>query len=136
VAAAACFFPPTDFLNYGRPGELAVGMGVLRSFKPAFGPRSDDPDERRILGREVSPITYVTHATPPVLLIHGDADKLVPIQQAEAFVARARAAGVKAALVRKPGKAHGWPGQDEDHKLIADWFDEHLLGKGRRAAQK
>ena len=25
VQAVACFFPPTDFLNYGKPGEVALG---------------------------------------------------------------------------------------------------------------
>lgn len=29
VQAVACFFPPTDFLNYGKPGENAMGRGVL-----------------------------------------------------------------------------------------------------------
>ena len=27
VQAVACFFPPTDFLNYGKPGENAPGAG-------------------------------------------------------------------------------------------------------------
>jgi acetyl esterase/lipase len=27
VAAVACFFPPTDFLNYGKEGQLALGDG-------------------------------------------------------------------------------------------------------------
>jgi hypothetical protein len=26
-------FPPTDFLNYGQPGEDAVGVGILKDFK-------------------------------------------------------------------------------------------------------
>ena len=41
VQAVACFFPPTDFLNYGTPGEDAVGVGTLKDYKPAFGPGSD-----------------------------------------------------------------------------------------------
>jgi hypothetical protein len=41
VQCVACFFPPTDFLNYTKPGEDAVGVGVLKSFKAAFGPRAD-----------------------------------------------------------------------------------------------
>ena len=36
VAAVACFFPPTDFLNYGKPGEEALGTGVLQGFKAPF----------------------------------------------------------------------------------------------------
>ena len=33
VQAVACFFPPTDFLNYGKPGENALGAGVLKDFQ-------------------------------------------------------------------------------------------------------
>jgi acetyl esterase/lipase len=128
VQATACFFPPTDFLNYGQPGAVAVGVGLLRDFRPAFGARADDPDDRRWLGREISPIYFITPKLPPTLLIHGDADKLVPIQQAETFVAKARSAGAKARLVTKPGKGHGWPEMADDQITIADWFDEHLRG--------
>ena len=38
VQCVACFFPPTDFLNYSRPGEDAVGVGLLERFKPGFRP--------------------------------------------------------------------------------------------------
>jgi hypothetical protein len=34
VAAVACLFPPTDFLNYGKEGEVALGGGVLKDFTP------------------------------------------------------------------------------------------------------
>jgi hypothetical protein len=33
VQAVACFFPPTDFLNYGAKGKDALGRGTLRDFK-------------------------------------------------------------------------------------------------------
>src|SRR5205823_4416542 len=33
VGAVGCFFPPTDFLNYGKEGETALGHGTLKSFK-------------------------------------------------------------------------------------------------------
>src|SRR5581483_11654697 len=36
VQAVGCFFPPTDFLNYGQPGEVALGTGVLKGFKAPF----------------------------------------------------------------------------------------------------
>ena len=32
VQAVACFFPPTDFLNYGKPGENALGRGMPEGF--------------------------------------------------------------------------------------------------------
>ena len=128
VQAVACFFPPTDFLNYGTPGEDAVGVGILKDFKPAFGPRSETPESRQQLGKEISPIYFITDKMPPTLIVHGDADKLVPMQQAQSFVERATAAGATAKLIAKPGAAHGWGGMEVDMVQLADWFDEHLRG--------
>jgi acetyl esterase/lipase len=128
VQAVACFFPPTDFLNYGTPGEDAVGVGILKDFRGAFGSASDTPEGRQILGKEISPIYYITSKLPPTLIVHGDADKLVPIQQAETFVAKAKEAGANAKLITKAGAAHGWARMDEQLVDMADWFDEHLRG--------
>lgn len=128
VQAVACFFPPTDFLNYGTPGEDAVGVGILKGFKTAFGPRSDTPEGRQQLGKEISPIYFISAQLPPTLIIHGDADKLVPIQQAQSFVQRATEAGATAKLIVKPAAAHGWADLQGDMALFADWFDEHLRG--------
>jgi acetyl esterase/lipase len=128
VQAVACFYPPTDFLNYGTIGEDAVGFGILKNYKGAFGPASDTPEGRQKLGKEVSPIYYITAQLPPTLIVHGDADKLVPIQQSESFVQQANAAGATAKLIVKPGGAHGWPNQGVEMTLMADWFDQYLRG--------
>ena len=131
VQCVACFFPPTDFLNYGADGEDAVGVGTLVNFKAAFGPRSDTAEGRQKLGREISPLYFITAKLPPTLIIHGDADKLVPIQQAESFVKKAKEAGANAKLITKAGKVHGWPEMGTDLLTLADWFDEHLRAKGK-----
>jgi acetyl esterase/lipase len=129
VQCVACFFPPTDFLNYGRTNEDAVGVGILKDFKSAFGSRADTTEGRQALGKEISPLYFVSSNLPPTLIIHGDADDLVPIQQAELFVKRAQDAGVAAKLVVKEGKKHGWPEIGKDLSIFADWFDQHLLRK-------
>ncbi len=129
VQAVACFFPPTDFLNYGAAGVDAVGVGILAAFKPAFGAQAETPEGRRSLGREISPINFVSSHLPPILIIHGDADTLVPIQQAESFVKKAQEAGAKnVKLIVRAGQQHGWPEIGTDLTLFADWFDEHLRG--------
>lgn len=128
VQAVACFFPPVDFSNWGGPGEDACGVGRLAGFKPAFGPRSDTPEGRTELSREISPIHYVTAKTAPTLIIHGDADQLVPIYQARLFETKAKAAGVPFRLVVREGKEHGWDGLDRDLEILADWFDQYLRG--------
>ena len=128
IQAVACFFPPTDFLNYGEPGEDAVGVGTLKNFKVAFGPRSDTAEERQKLGREISPIYFIRSNQPPILIVHGDADKLVPIYQAEQFINKSKEAGATAKLVVREGKAHGWPDSVPDLELFTDWFDQYLRG--------
>lgn len=137
VQAVACFFPPTDFLNYGKPGEEALGNGTLHDFRAPFDfnefssdtklfERIADHEKRREIGRQISPITHVSADDPPTLIIHGDADRLVPIQQAQIVIDKLKAAGVDAKLVTKPGAEHGWNKLPDDMKLVADWFDEHL----------
>jgi acetyl esterase/lipase len=137
VQAVACFFPPTDFLNYGKPGNVALGGGVLKDFAAPFQFREFDPktkcyvqitDEARRLeiGRQISPAYHASKDSPPTLIIHGDADKLVPIQQAELVMAKLKEAGVPAELVVKKGAGHGWVTIGADQKTIADWFDKYL----------
>lgn len=137
VQAVACFYPPTDFLNYGKSGEIALGRGVLTNFRAPFDFKELDKktntyvpitDEDRILeiGRRISPIYQVTADDAATLIIHGDADKLVPIQQAETIVAKLKEAGVPAELVVRPGAAHGWKDQGKDLTILANWFDQYL----------
>ncbi|MGO9468480.1 MAG: prolyl oligopeptidase family serine peptidase [Isosphaeraceae bacterium] len=137
VQAVACFYPPTDFLNYGKPGEIALGCGTLAYFKGAFDFHELDSarpsfvpvtDVGKIMekGRQISPAYHASPDDPPTLIIHGDADHLVPIQQAELFLDKLKAAGVETKLVVKKGAAHGWPDQSKDMPTIADWFDGHL----------
>jgi acetyl esterase/lipase len=140
VHAIACFYPPTDFLNYGKPGENALGRGVLADFRAPFEFAEHDrksnsfvriTDERRIveIGKQISPVYHVSPDDPPALIIHGDADKLVPIQQAELIIVRFKKAAVPCKLIVKKGAAHGWPKIEEDLEHFADWFDEHLRQK-------
>jgi acetyl esterase/lipase len=139
VNAVACFFPPTDFMNWGRPGrDLIQALEVeLVAHKPPFDFREEDPQthqlvlitdrERRLkIVREISPVNHVTPDATPTLIIHGDADKLVPIQQAKVFEDRMREAKAPFKLVVKPGADHGWPDMLKDMTTLADWFDKYL----------
>src|SRR5262245_10110521 len=135
VQAVACFFPPTDFLNYGEKGREALGGGTLKGFKAPFDFQTQekggfvlvtDPEKRREIGKAISPVYHITKDTPPTLILHGDADKLVPIQQAEIFIARMKEVGATGELVVRKGAEHGWKTMGKDLALLADWFDRHL----------
>jgi acetyl esterase/lipase len=137
VQAVACFFPPTDFLNYGENGKHAIGNGLLVNFRAPFdfhefnkttGVFEKITEEKKIeeIARAISPIYHITAETPPTLIIHGDADPLVPIQQSKIFIAKLKEMGVPAELVVKPGMGHGWPTLGQDLPTLADWFDKYL----------
>ena len=142
VQAVACFFPPTDLLNYGTPGkEMIHATDHGMPFRPAFDYREldkktnvwvpiTDPARLREITRQVSPITHVSPDDPPTMIIHGDADVLVPLQQSESFIAKLQSAGVPAKLVVKKKAGHGWLGIDKDIELLADWFDLYLKKAG------
>jgi acetyl esterase/lipase len=127
VQAVACFFPPTDFLNFGKPGVRAFDVPLLQGFRPAFGipPGASEADLVK-LAADLSPITHLTAKMPPTLIIHGGADPLVPIQQSEIFCAKLTELKVENKLEVRPGKGHGWAGIDQDVMVLADWYDKHL----------
>ncbi len=83
---------------------------------------------REIITR-VSPAQHVTKDTAPVLLIHGDKDELVPLQQSEWMLEKLKAARVPAELIVKKDGGHGWLTILEDTKPMADWFDKYLARK-------
>jgi acetyl esterase/lipase len=138
VQAVACFFPPTDFLNYGKSGDAKIhAADHAPPYRAAFDYRELDrasmmwvaiTDAKRLeeLARQISPVSHVTPDDPPTLIIHGDADKLVPLQQSELIVAKLKKAGVPTNLVIKKGGGHGWPGLEKDVNQVADWFDTYL----------
>ena len=140
VQAVACFFPPTDFLNYGEPGKSLLGTDAAKGVRAPFDFQELDEtvrafvtitdQERRLeIGRQVSPAYHVSSDDPPTLIIHGDADMLVPLQQSQLIIEKFKAANVACELVVKPGKAHGWPEIGQDFSALADWFDKYLAKK-------
>jgi acetyl esterase/lipase len=142
VQAVACFFPPTDFLNYGKPGDERIhATDHAPPYRAAFDYRELDrksmlwvaiTDSKRLqdVARQISPVSHVTPDDPPTLIIHGDADKLVPLQQSEEIVEKLKKAGVETNLVVKKGAGHGWLGIDKDVTAIAEWFDKYLKKHG------
>ena len=139
VQAVACFFPPTDFLNYGKPGEVDLGTGVLKPFRAPFDFHELDKttnvfvpitDEKRVreIGKAISPIYHVTADDPPTLIVHGTRDVLVPLQQAESIISRFQDVGVPCELVKR-NEGHGWAGFGKEVTILADWFDKFLVKK-------
>lgn len=126
VQAVAIFFPVTDLLNLGHSTENLGDGGPPKSFRRAFGPGSTNLAEWKIIGRDCSPIYYVTSNLPPILIYHGDADTLTPLEQTEWFAAKAREVGRPIKVVVHHGGKHGWLTMVFDIRRFADWFEQNL----------
>ena len=82
-----------------------------------------------------SPVTYVSADDPPFLMIHGDTDKLVPIEQSQILLAALQAAGISAELVTVTNAGHGFkpvdgkittPSRKEITQMVVEFFEEQL----------
>jgi len=75
-----------------------------------------------------SPIRHISKEDPAFLIMHGDRDKVVPVEQSLAFAAALREAKVKATLVVLKGAGHGGQEflQPEQEKVIDTFLNEHL----------
>lgn len=131
VQAVAIFYPPTDLLNLGPSTENPGDGGPPIHFVQAFGPGAKDMAVWRTIGRESSPIYYVHKDMPPILIYHGDADTLVPLEQSQRFQKRAAEEGAEVKLVVHRGGKHGWLTMLFDERAFARWFDRYLKPAGR-----
>ncbi len=127
VKAVAVFFPPTDFLVFGaNPPDLKSPR--TRRLALPLGAAEPSDEEMKEKLTQISPARLVTGKAPPFLLIHGDADFLVPLQQSEVMLDALKKAGVPAELIVKKGGGHPWPTIHEEVRILADWFDGQLTG--------
>jgi acetyl esterase/lipase len=140
VQAAAVFYPPTDFINFGGPntsetinqaGLVLTGVAAAFDFKRWNDTTRTyvsitDTKKRLEIAKEVSPINSVTPDDPPVIIIHGDKDVLVPRQQSESIIAKYKEAKVPCNLILKEGGGHGWRNREVEEKNFVDWFDKYL----------
>ena len=122
--AVVAWFPPTDMVNWGAPKGYAL-LAIARPdlFARMFGQIQDLESQLK----EISPIQFVSKAAPPLLLIHGDADKTVPLQQSKSMKAKYEDMGLTVKLVVQPGGGHSsWPGIMDQYPIVWDWFQTHL----------
>jgi acetyl esterase/lipase len=77
---------------------------------------------RRDLARQANPVTYISKDDPPFLVVHGDADKLVPHAQSVILVDALRAAGVPVTFYTVAGGGHGDFADPQVRKLVTDFL--------------
>ncbi len=122
--AVVAWFPPTDLINWNVPkGYTLIELTRPGFFERVFGKVTNLEEQLR----EISPIYFVTAEAPPLLLIHGDADKTVPLQQSKILKAKYEELGREVKLIVQPGGGHSsWPGVMDNYPAVWDWFSSHL----------
>lgn len=113
--------------------ELPTRGGLSTSLQALLNrPREVTPESLGLI-RAISPLNHVRPGLPPFLLVHGDADKTVPIQQSHDFQAKLRANGVTCDLLILPGAGHRlseWDKVAPGYRAqVVAWLDRQLCVK-------
>jgi acetyl esterase/lipase len=127
VQAVVAWFPPTDFINWGTPeGFRAIEAGRPGFFQGIFGKVTDLDTQLK----SISPIYQVTKDDPPLLMIHGDKDATVPLQQSQLLKEKYDEAGLPVQLIVQPGGGHTyWPSIMDQYPAVWAWFDRYLAAR-------
>ena len=117
LAAVVAFFPPTDIRPWFNTGKWKE----YQAFR--FDPAS---------AGYYSPITHVSDKTSPMLLIHGDKDPGIPIEEhSEKMYAELQKNHVPSELFVVRGGGHGFSGMGVSEwsaGIARDiWFEKYLL---------
>jgi acetyl esterase/lipase len=128
VQAVADYFGPTDFVTPGNYSPAAINLteGLIGM------PYAQNPDA----WKSASPVFFVKAGDPPVLIVQGAADRLVPPAQSIEFDAALTKAGVEHQLILVKNGDHGFkpnppgstidPSNAEISKALFAFFDKHL----------
>ncbi|MFT7652452.1 MAG: acetyl esterase/lipase [Limisphaerales bacterium] len=114
VAAVVAYFPPVDLRSIVGPSDRFPALDIGIDAAAA-----------------ISPILFVDSEDPPVKLIHGDADTVVPLSNSTTLKAEMDKHGVENDLLILADAGHGFQGEDRSAAAIAmiEWFNKHLAAK-------
>jgi acetyl esterase/lipase len=107
VQAVADWFGPTDFLQmdaHRLPNGMVHNSPDSPESRLIGGPLQKNKDR----AEKANPIIYITPNTPPFLIAHGDADRLVPHHQSELLAAALKEVGVTVTFYTVKGGGHGF----------------------------
>jgi acetyl esterase/lipase len=124
VQAVADWFGPTDFLQmdaHRLPNGMVHNSPGSPESRLIGGPLQKNNDR----AEKANPITYITPNTPPFLIAHGDADRLVPHHQSELLAAALKEVGVPVTFHTVKGGGHGFRDATAD-EMRRQFFSKEL----------
>jgi len=121
VQAVCAFYPPTDFTHWSRKWKSEMNEVV----KLLGGHPRDLPEK----ARAASPVCHVSPGSAPHLIVHGEADDLVPLHQSHRLRDALADAGVEVTLHVLPDVGHSGEvvyGREDVRGYIVEFFSRHL----------
>jgi len=122
----------TTILAQSTPFGLGIRTPALKTMLGAL------PEENEAVARLASPIFRVDASDPPLLMLHGDQDPQMPINQSHELQGQYERTGLKAELIVVHGAAHGgdefFTPQNNDR--VAAFLDAHLRRAELSSAQR
>jgi len=121
------YYPLTSFVN----PEYLVGSNFVKPerFIPILGgPLS----EKQELAKLLSPVEWINKKSAPILLLHGELDKVLPIQQSIYLEEVGKARGANIQLLRVKNGDHSFNGENilpsmaDINKIAAEFMIEKL----------
>jgi acetyl esterase/lipase len=130
VQAVVDWSGPADLLKlYEGAAANRTGSGAVKGL--LGGPA----DEKKELAALASPITHVSKDDAPFLVMHGEVDSIVPVDQGKAMHEALLKAGVQSTWKSYPGAEHAFDKEAGAYEMVEAFFDLHLKGKGVAAMQ-
>lgn len=131
VQAIVSYYGPTNFhtiLKQSTPHGLGVRVPALQLLL------GGQPEEKPELARLASPVFHVDADDPPLLLIHGDQDPQVPINQSHELHGRYKEHGLAATFEVVHGGAHGGDAFFDERRdeLVRTFFERHLSDREKQ----
>ncbi|MEQ1843064.1 MAG: alpha/beta hydrolase [Verrucomicrobiales bacterium] len=133
VQAVCDIYGPADFTTVVAQAAADTNVKNVFQFNLQKDPYSSligVPLEDQAKSQAVSPVTYISEDDPPVLILHGTHDALVPYAQSVQFAGALKAKGVPVWLQTLPGSGHGGPafGKPALRQLMQSFFEKYLKG--------
>lgn len=140
VQAVVDWFGPTDVVHLAEeqehlPPDIRVPGKNIRQYVDLLlgGP----VNQHLAAAKDASPISHVSGKLPPFLIVHGDHDPTVPLQQSKEFFQALKNNHVDASLRIVPNGGHGSLGLGPDANREAYAFlQRHLMAKSTKSGAK
>jgi acetyl esterase/lipase len=122
VQAVCDFFGPTDFT---RMSDFESRMDHDAADSPESILVGGPVQENKEACKRANPITYVSRNDPPILIVHGDKDPLVPHNQSELLYEALKKVDVDVKFHTVKGGGHGFRDVQVD-RMVKEFFNRHL----------